>query len=197
MYEQLAQTKSIAWIWLTGRPDNLNHSQKLGVPALVRPSSCWDWYLFPICNIFQLQNTWQIMSFYVVVVTISFITYFYKCIFHLHSVLHANCTYSYFSEVDPIIQGVPGTLLVVGPPGLLEKLIDTFALLPFETITSRDAWRSRDAVGARVSVSAGGSCWTLHAAAILPEQANRGRKWMFRIFIGRLCSWCDFMLPES
>ena len=79
-------------------------------------------------------------------------------------------THSYFTQVDPIIQRVPGTLLVVGSPGLFEDLADTLAFLTFEPVTARDTRRSRDTVGPRVTVSARGSCWPLNAAAILEKQ---------------------------
>lgn len=39
-------------------------------------------------------------------------------------------TYTNFTQVDPVIQGIPGTLLVIRPPGLLKDLIDTLAFLP-------------------------------------------------------------------
>lgn len=79
-------------------------------------------------------------------------------------------THSYFTQVDPIIQRVPGTLLVVGPPWFLKDLTDAFPLLTFESVTARDTWRARNAVGSRVAVSSRGACWTLHAAAILEKQ---------------------------
>lgn len=79
-------------------------------------------------------------------------------------------THSYFTQVDPIIQRVPGALLVVGSPGLFEDLADALAFLTFESVAARDAWRPRDAVGPRVTVSARGSCWPLKAAAKLEKQ---------------------------
>lgn len=63
-------------------------------------------------------------------------------------------THCYFSQVDPIIQRVPGTLLVVGPPGLLEDLIDALALLAFEPVAAGDARYPRDAIGSWASVFA-------------------------------------------
>lgn len=86
---------------------------------------------------------------------------------------HCGDTYSYFTQVDPIIQRVPGTLLVVGPPGLLEDLINALAFLTFEPVTAWDARRPRDAVGSRVTVSARGACWPLQATAILEKKQGR------------------------
>ena len=76
-------------------------------------------------------------------------------------------TYGYFTEVDPIIQRAPGTLLVVGPPGLLEDLVDALSFLTFHPVAARDARRPGDAVGSRVTLSARVACWPLHAAAKL------------------------------
>lgn len=39
-------------------------------------------------------------------------------------------TYTDFTQVNSIIQRIPGTLLVIGPPRLLEDLIHTLAFLP-------------------------------------------------------------------
>ena len=76
-------------------------------------------------------------------------------------------TYSHFTQVNPVIQRVPGTLLVVWPPGLLEDLIDALAFLALEPVTAGDAWRPRDAIGSRVTLPAGGACRPLQASAIL------------------------------
>lgn len=76
-------------------------------------------------------------------------------------------TYSHFPQVNPVIQRVPGTLLVVGPPGLLEDLIDALAFLTFEPVTAGNAWRPRDAIGSRVTLPARGACRALQASAIL------------------------------
>lgn len=84
-------------------------------------------------------------------------------------------THGYFTQVDPIVQRVPGTLLVVGPPGLLKDLVNALALLPFEPVAAGDAWRPRDAVGSGVTVPAGGAPRPLQAAAILEETMSRGR----------------------
>lgn len=89
-----------------------------------------------------------------------------------HSLCHY--TYSYFTQVDPIIERVPGTLLVVGPPGLLEDLVDALAFLAFDPVAARDARRPRDAVGSRVTLSANGARWPLDATAILEK--NRGKE---------------------
>lgn len=93
-----------------------------------------------------------------------------------HEQLHQD-THSYFSKVDPIIQRVPGTLLVIWSPGLLEDLADAFPFFTFESVTSRDTRRPRDAIGPRVTVSTGVSCWPLHAAAILGSQEGEGVEW--------------------
>lgn len=82
-------------------------------------------------------------------------------------------TYTYFTQVNPIIQRIPGTLLVIGPPGLLEDLIHTLAFLPLEPVTTRDPRRPRDTVGSRVTISARGACWTLQAAAKLGEKTEK------------------------
>lgn len=81
-------------------------------------------------------------------------------------------TYCYFTQIDPIIQRIPGALLVVGPPGLLEDLADALAFLTFEPITTRDAWRPWNAVGPWITVSARGACWPLHAATILKKKQH-------------------------
>ncbi len=86
-------------------------------------------------------------------------------------------TYSYFTQVNPIIQRVPGTLLVVGPPGLLEDLINALAFLTFEPVTAGDTWSTRDAIGSRVTVSARGACRPLNATAILGKKRKRCWQW--------------------
>lgn len=78
--------------------------------------------------------------------------------------------YRHFAQVDPIIQRVPGALLVVGSPGLLKDLINAFTFLTFEPITARDARCPGDAVGPRVTVSAGCAYWPLHATSILENR---------------------------
>ena len=82
-------------------------------------------------------------------------------------------TYSYFTQVNPIIERVPGTLLVVGPPGLFKDLVDALAFLAFRPVATWNTRRSRDAVGTRVTLSARGACWTLHATAKLGKQGKR------------------------
>lgn len=79
-------------------------------------------------------------------------------------------TYGHFPQVDPIVQRVPGTLLVVGFPWLLEDLADTFPLFTFEPIAARNTRRAWNAVGSWVTVSARGAWWALHAAGILTEK---------------------------
>lgn len=78
-------------------------------------------------------------------------------------------THSYFSQVDAIIQRVPGTLLVVRPPGLLEDLADALAFLTFVPISTGDARCPWDAIGPRITLSARGACWALHAATKLEK----------------------------
>jgi len=84
-----------------------------------------------------------------------------------HSSETCHYTHGYFTQVDAIIQRVPGALLVVGPPGLLEDLVDALAFLAFDSVAAGDARRPRDAVGSRVPLSARGACWTLNATAKL------------------------------
>lgn len=79
-------------------------------------------------------------------------------------------TYSHFTQIYPIIQRVPCTLLVVGPPRLLEDLVDALALLAFHAVAARDAWRPWDAIGPWVTISSWGACWPLHAVGILGEK---------------------------
>lgn len=93
-------------------------------------------------------------------------------------------TYSYFTQVDPIIQRVPGTLFVVGPPGLFKNLINTLAFLTLQPVTTRDARCSRDAIGSRITFSARGACRSLHASAILEnlkkKRACRHEGWQWK-----------------
>lgn len=79
-------------------------------------------------------------------------------------------TYCDFTQIDPIIQRVPGALLEVGPPGLLEDLIDTLALLTFGAVATRDARGPWNAVGPWITFSTRGACWALKAAAVLKTQ---------------------------
>lgn len=70
-------------------------------------------------------------------------------------------THSHFTQVNPIVQRVPGTLLVVWPPGFLEDLANALTLLTFIPITARDAWCPWNAVGPWVTVPAWSACWSL------------------------------------
>lgn len=82
-------------------------------------------------------------------------------------------TYADFTQVNSIIQRIPGTLLVIGPPGLLEDLIHTLAFLPLQPITTGDPRRPWDTVGSRVTFSARGACRTLQAATKLGGKKDR------------------------
>lgn len=82
-------------------------------------------------------------------------------------------TYSDFTQVDSIVQGVPGTLLVIWSPWLLKDLTHTLAFLAPLAIASRDAWCPRDAIAARVALSARGASRALWAAAVLENKRHR------------------------
>lgn len=81
-------------------------------------------------------------------------------------------TYCYFTQVNPVIQRVPGTLFVVGFPGLLKDLVHTLAFLAFEPVAARDAWSPWDTVISRVTFSPRGAGWALQTAAILENQGG-------------------------
>lgn len=85
---------------------------------------------------------------------------------------YEESTHSYFAQVDAIIQRVPGALLVVRPPRLLEDLADALAFLAFVPVSPGDARCPRDAIGPGVTVPARGACWALHAAAELEQQGG-------------------------
>ena len=89
-------------------------------------------------------------------------------------------TYCYFPQVNAVVERVPGTLLVVGSPGLLKHLTHTLALLASHAIATGDARRSRDAVGSRVSLSARVTRWPLETASILrgvKYSREKTRRW--------------------
>lgn len=82
-------------------------------------------------------------------------------------------TYADFTQVNSVIQRIPGTLLVVGPPGRLEDLIHTLAFLPLQPITTGDPRRPRDTVASGVTISARGARRTLQAATKLGRKDRR------------------------
>lgn len=84
-------------------------------------------------------------------------------------------TYSYLAQVDPIVEWVPGTLLVVGFPWLLKHLTHTLSFLPLDAITPRDARGPRDAIVARVTLPSRGASRTLGAAVVLENERGRER----------------------
>lgn len=90
-------------------------------------------------------------------------------------------TYTDFTQVNSIIQRIPGTLLVIGPPGLLKDLIHTLAFLPLQPITTGDPRRPWDSVGSRVSISARGACRTLQAAAKLGKKKKKDKRWVLTL----------------
>lgn len=85
-------------------------------------------------------------------------------------------TYADFTQVNSIIQRIPGTLLVIGPPGLLEDLVHALAFLPLRPIATGDPRRSWDPVGSGVTVSARGACRTLQAASKLGREEKKKKK---------------------
>lgn len=72
-----------------------------------------------------------------------------------------------FAQVDPVVERVPGALLVVGLPGLLKDLPLTLALRTLQAIAARDARRARDAVDAGVPLTARDPRRSLQAAGVL------------------------------
>ena len=93
------------------------------------------------------------------------------CMLHLSDLPNVSSTaaftYCYFPQVDAVVEGVPGTLLVVGSPGLLKHFTNTLSFLASHAIAAGDARCPGDAVGSGVSLSARVTRWPLQTASVL------------------------------
>lgn len=70
------------------------------------------------------------------------------------------------AQVDAIVECVPGTLFIIGFPGLFKPLAHTLALLPFDPISAWQTWSARNPIGSRITIPSRSACGPLQAAGI-------------------------------